>query len=88
VSHSRAGSDTGLGGGVVEAAAPAVLIAPAGHVEGRAARPLATGPRAVAVAAITSAPEEDDLAALRACADDEPERVHAPPRARRGGGQS
>ncbi len=75
----------GLAGGVVEAAAPAVLIALAGGVDGGAPRPLGTAPRAVAIAAIAPAAEEKDLAAVGAGADHEPERVHRPSRTLREG---
>jgi hypothetical protein len=78
----------GLASGVVEAAAPAALIAPAGGVKSGAAGPVGTIPRAVAIAAIAAAAEKEDVTAVHSSADHEPKRVHAPPRAGRGGGQS
>ncbi len=75
----------GLASGVAEAAAPAVLIAPAGGVEGGAAGPVGTAPRAVPIAAIAAAAEKEDLAAVDAGADHEPERVHRSSRTLREG---
>jgi hypothetical protein len=75
----------GLACGVVEPAAPAVLVAPAGGVEGGAAGPVGTTPRTVAIAAIAAAAEKEDLAAVDAGADHEPERVHRSSRTLRKG---
>lgn len=75
----------GLASGVVKPAAPAPLIAPAGGVEGGAAGPVGTAPRAVAIAAVAAAAEKEDLAAVDAGADHEPERVHRSLRAPRKG---
>jgi hypothetical protein len=66
----------GLASSVAETAAPAPLIAPAGGVEGGAAAPVGTAPRAVAIATIAAAAEKEDLAAVDVGADHEPERVH------------
>ena len=66
----------GLPRSVVQATAPASLIAPAGGVEGGAAGPVGTASRAVAIAAIAAAAEEEDLAAVGAGTGHEPERVH------------
>lgn len=75
----------GLARGVAEPAAPAVLIAPAGGVEGGAPGPVGTAPRTVAIAAIAVAAEKEDLAAVGASADHEPERVHRSSRTLRKG---
>ena len=78
----------GLPGGVLPAPAPAVLVAAPRGAHGGVPRPMGARPRAVAIPAITAAAQEEHLPAVCAVADDEPERVHAPPRAGRGGGQS
>jgi hypothetical protein len=78
----------GLPSGVLPAPRPALLVAAAGGAQGGVPRPLGAGPRAVPIAAITPAAQEEDLPTVCALADDEAERVHAPPRAGRGGGQS
>ena len=83
-----AGPIAALPSGVLQAAAPAVLIAAPGGAPRRAPRLLGTAPGAVAIAAITVAAEEEDLAALGASADHEPERIHASLRTGRRGGQS
>jgi hypothetical protein len=70
---------------VAEAAEPAELIAAAGGVERRAAGPVGAAPRAVPIAAIAAAAEEEDVVALGAGADHESERVHRSSRARRTG---
>jgi hypothetical protein len=75
----------GLASGVAETAAPAALIAPAGGVEGGAAGPVGTAPRAVAIAAIAAAAEEEDLTAVATGADHESERVHRSSRTLREG---
>ena len=72
-----------LPGGVVDPAAPALLVAPTSRVEGRASRVLGTGARAVAVAAI-AAPAQGKLPSTgRPGADHQAERVHRSSRARR-----
>jgi hypothetical protein len=78
----------GLPGGVVAAAASALLIAPARGPQRGVPRLTGTGPRAVAIAPVTPAAQEEDLTAVCAVADDEPERVHAPHGPGAGGGQS
>jgi hypothetical protein len=70
---------------VAETAAPAPLIAPAGGVQGGAAGPVGTAPRAVAIAAIAAAAEEEDLTAVATGADHESERVHRSSRTLREG---
>ena len=77
-----------LAGGMVQAAPPAVLVAAPGGPERGAAGVLGTAPGAVAIAAVTAAAKEEDLAAFGPYADDEPERIHAPLRTGRGGGQA
>src|SRR4029077_3140982 len=77
-----------LPGGVVLAPAAALLVAPACAPPGAVPRLAATGPRAVAIAPITPAAQEEDLPAVCAVADDEPERVHAPHEPDAGDGQS
>jgi hypothetical protein len=63
---------TGLPEGVVSAPASALLIAPArGPLRG-VPRLAGTGPRAVAIAPITPAAQEEHLTAVCAVADDEP----------------
>jgi hypothetical protein len=74
-----------LPGGVVDRAAPALLIAAAGGVESRAPRVLGTGTRAVAIAPIAAAAEKEHLLAGGAGAAHEPERVHGSLRATRKG---
>ena len=75
----------GLPRGVAAAAGPAVLIAAAGGVERGPAGPVGAAPRAVPIAAIAAAAEEEDVAAVGAGADHESERVHRSSRARREG---
>ncbi len=82
------GPIAGLAGRVVESPPPGLLVPPGRRVERGVPRMLRTGAGAVAIAAIAPAAEEEDPTAVCAPADDESERVHAPPRARRGGGQS
>jgi hypothetical protein len=62
-----------LAGGVVQATAPAVLIAVPGRAERTAPRLLGTTPGAITIAPITAATEEEDLTALGPWADDKPE---------------
>ena len=71
--------------GVVQAAAPAALIAPAGGVERGPSGPVGTAARAVAIATIAVTAEKEDLAAVAAGADHEPERVHRSSRTLREG---
>jgi hypothetical protein len=75
----------GLPGGVVHPAAPALLIPPAGGVEGRVPGPLGAGTGAIAIAPIADAAEEEHLLAVGAGAAHEAERVHGPWRATRKG---
>ena len=77
-----------LPGGVVSAPAAALLVAPARGPQGGVPRLAGTGPRAIAIAPITPAAQEEHLTAVCAIADDEPERVHAPHGPDVGGGQS
>jgi hypothetical protein len=63
----------GLTSGVAEPTLPALLIAIAGGPQGRPARALRTGPRAVPLPAVTRAAEEEQSAAVPAGADDEAE---------------
>jgi hypothetical protein len=79
------GPVSGLARGVAEAAGPAVLIASAGGVKRGAASPVGAAPRAVPVAAIAAAAEEEDVAAIGAGADHESERVHRSSRTLRKG---
>ena len=78
-------SIAGLPGGVVQPAAPALLIPPAGGVEGRVQGQLGAGTGAVAIAPIADAAEEEHLLAVGAGAAHEAERVHGPRRATRKG---
>jgi hypothetical protein len=58
-----------LAGGVVEAALPAPLIPPARGVEGLVPRPMGAGARAVAIAPIADAAQEEHLPTVAAGAD-------------------
>jgi hypothetical protein len=78
----------GLPGRVVDAPAAALLVALARGPPGGVSRRAGTRPRAVPIAPITSAAQEEDLPAVCAVADDEPERVHAPHGPDAGDGQS
>ena len=77
-----------LTGRVTEAPTAAVLIAAAGRLPRGVTGAVRARPRAIAIASIAAATQEEDLPAVRAGADHEPERVHAPPRPAHGGGQS
>jgi hypothetical protein len=63
----------GLPGGVVAAPAAALLIASTRGPQRGVPRLTGTDPRAVALAPITPAAQEEDLTAVCAVADDEPE---------------
>jgi len=63
----------GLPGGVIPASASAVLVAAAGGPHGGVSCPMGARPRAVAITAITPAAQEEDVATVGACADDETE---------------
>ena len=86
--YLAAGPIVALAGGMMQAAAPAVLVAAPGGPERGAARVLGTASGAVAIAAVTAAAEEEDLATRGPHADDEPERIHAPLWTGRRGGQA
>ena len=75
----------GLPGRVVDPPPPTPLIPPAGGVEGRAPRALGAGARAIAIAPIADAAEEEHLLTVGAGAAHEPERVHGALRATRKG---
>jgi hypothetical protein len=75
----------GLAGRMVDPPPPAPLIPPAGGLEGRAPRAMGAGPRAVAIAPITHAAEEEELVTVRAGAEHQTERVHGSLRATRKG---
>ena len=75
----------GLAGRVVDPSPPAPLIPPAGSLEGRASRAMGAGARAVAIASIADAAEEEHLLTVGASADHKPERVHGALRATRKG---
>ena len=75
----------GLPGRVVEAAGARPLVPLPGPVQRLApggARPRA---RAVAIAAIAAATQEEELPAVGSPADNKPQRIHALPRSGRGG---
>jgi hypothetical protein len=80
-----AGPVPGLAGGVVEPAGAALLIQAAGAPQGDLPCVDGARARAVALAAITEAAQEEELLAVRAEADDQPQRIHALPRSGRGG---
>jgi hypothetical protein len=63
---------------VAEAAIAAGLVAPARLPQRLRARRLATAARTVAVAAIASRADEEDLPAFGPAADDEAKRIHVP----------
>ena len=75
----------GLASRVVDPPPPAPLIPPTGRLEGRASRAMGAGPRAVAIAPIADAAEEEQPVTVRAGAEHQTERVHGALRATRKG---
>jgi hypothetical protein len=75
----------GLTGGVVEPAAPALLIASAGRQDRRLPSARRAGRRAVPIPAVAMPAEEEQAPTVRAGAEHEAERVEHASRARREG---
>ena len=75
----------GLAGGVTQSTGAAALIPLARGPQRRPSRAGGTGAGTVPLPAIANAAEEEQLLTGRSGTDDQPERVHAPPRSGRGG---
>ena len=82
---SATGPIPGLAGRMPKPAGAALLIAPAGALEGAPTRVSGAGPRAVPLPAVTHPAQEEQLPTVRPAADDQPQRIHALPRSGRGG---
>jgi hypothetical protein len=75
----------GLASRVVKPARTALLIETAGPLQRDPPRVACADARAVAVSAVADPAQEEELLAVRADADDQPQRIHALPRSGRGG---
>jgi hypothetical protein len=80
-----AGAVPSLAGRMVEPAGTALLVEPAGPLQRDPTRVARAGARAVAVPAVAEPAQKEELLAVRSDADDQPQRIHAPPRSGRGG---
>ena len=79
------GAIPGLAGGMQQPAGAPLLIALARPLQRDPPRVARAGVRAVALAAVADATQEEELPAVRSDADDQPQRIHRLPRSGRGG---
>jgi len=79
------GAIPGLAGGMPQPAGALLLIALARPLQRDPPRVARAGGRAVALAAVADAAQEEELPAVRSDADDQPQRIHRLPRSGRGG---